>query len=116
MALSAMRRRGRVCKTASRTAGASRCGGLMQSMGVLQEHDGVAHIDIIDAVCGLCKAELAQGTLQLRLVFPTAAERIGVPLLKTSGKQLVEEHRSASSPSACAASTNRIWPEACWRT
>lgn len=66
--------------------------GLDAEHGVLQEHDGVAHIDIIDAVCGLCKAELAQGTLQLRLVFPTAAERIGVPLLKTSGKQLVEEH------------------------
>ena len=41
---------------------------------------------------GLCEAELAQGALQRRLLFFAAAERVGVPLLETSGQQLVEEH------------------------
>ena len=41
---------------------------------------------------GLRKPKLAQSAPQRRLLFFAAAERVGVPLLETSGQQLVEEH------------------------
>ena len=60
--------------------------------GVLQEHNGVAHIDIIDAAYRLREAKLTQGALQRRLRFGAAAECVGMSLFKTSGKQFIEKH------------------------